>query len=293
MARVGFIGLGIMGTPMAANLVAAGHTVVGFSRRSVSVDRASERGVLAASSIQEVVHGADVIVTMLPDSPDVESVLLGPGGVLECATAEQLIIDMSSIRPDVARRVAEAAQARGVAVLDAPVSGGEVGAIEGTLSIMVGGTAEAFARGQEVFSAMGKTIVHVGPAGAGQTVKAANQLMVATNLQGLAEAVVFLEAHGVDVGPALDVLGGGLAGSTVLTRKSKNMTTREFTPGFRMDLFHKDMGIVQSAARDAGVSLLVGSLVAQVIAAVVAQGGATLDQSAMITIVDQLSRSKE
>jgi 2-hydroxy-3-oxopropionate reductase len=158
---------------------------------------------------------------------------------------------------------------------------------------MVGGTAEAFARGQEVFSAMGKTIVHVGPAGAGQTVKAANQLMVATNLQGLAEAVVFLEAHGVDVGPALDVLGGGLAGSTVLTRKSKNMTTREFTPGFRMDLFHKDMGIVQSAARDAGVSLLVGSLVAQVIAAVVAQGGATLDQSAMITIVDQLSRSKE
>lgn len=293
MARVGFIGLGIMGTPMAANLVAAGHTVVGFSRRTASIEKAAERGVLSASSIKDVVEGSDFVITMLPDSPDVEKVLLGEDGVLAFATKEQVIIDMSTIRPDVARAIAQKASERGVAVLDAPVSGGEAGAIEGVLSIMVGGTAEAFNKANEVFAAMGKTIVHVGPAGSGQTVKAANQLMVATNLQGLAEAVVFLEAHGVSVAPALEVLGGGLAGSTVLARKSKNMMTREFTPGFRMDLFHKDMGIVTSAAREAGVSLLVGSLVAQVIAAVVAQGGATLDQSSMITIVDKLSRPQD
>jgi 2-hydroxy-3-oxopropionate reductase len=291
VAKVGFIGLGIMGAPMAVNLVKAGHDVVGYSRTPSSVERLLEHGVVAGTSISDVVSGSDAVITMLPDSPDVEAVVLGSDGVFAHAPKGLLFIDMSSIRPDVATRVAKAGDALGIDVLDAPVSGGEAGAIEGSLSIMVGGSQTAFERARPYFDAMGRTIVRVGPSGAGQTVKAANQLIVAANIQGLAEAVVFLEAHGVEMAPAIEVLGGGLAGSTVLQRKATNMLERSFAPGFRLELHNKDLGIVQSAARDKGVTLLLGSLVAQVIGSLVARGDGGLDHSGMIRIVDELSNN--
>jgi 2-hydroxy-3-oxopropionate reductase len=290
MAGVGFIGLGIMGAPMASNLAGAGFQVTAFSRTPSSVARLTDRGVTAAASVAEVARQCDVVITMLPDSPDVESVALGDDGVFAHAAPGTLYIDMSTIRPDVAARVARHGASLGIDVLDAPVSGGEAGAVEGSLSIMVGGSADAFERATPYFEAMGRTIVHVGASpGSGQTVKAANQLIVAANIQGLAEAFVFLESHGVEMGPAILVLGGGLAGSTVMQRKSPNMLDRSFAPGFRLDLFHKDLGIVQAAARDKGVTLLLGSLVAQVVGSLVARGDGGLDHSAMIRIVDNLS----
>lgn len=279
-----------MGSPMAINLAAAGFEVRGFSRDMSKVSRVADKGVRSAKTLQELVENSDVVITMLPDSPDVESVVLGDGGVFQFAREGLLFIDMSSIRPDVASRIFHEGAERGIDVLDAPVSGGEAGAVEGSLSIMVGGELGAFDRAAPFFGAMGKTIVHVGPAGSGQTVKAANQLIVAANIQGLAEAVVFLEAHHVEMESAIQVLGGGLAGSTVLQRKSGNMLSRSFAPGFRLDLFHKDMGIVQAAAREKGVTTLLGSLVAQIIASLVARGDGELDHSAMIRIVDELSK---
>ena len=294
MAGVGFIGLGIMGAPMASNLAGAGFQVTAFSRTPSSVARLADRGVTAAASVAEVARQCDVVITMLPDSPDVESVALGEDGVFAHAASGTLYIDMSTIRPDVAARVARHGESLGIDVLDAPVSGGEAGAVEGSLSIMVGGSTGAFERAMPYFEAMGRTIVHVGASpGSGQTVKAANQLIVAANIQGLAEAVVFLESHGVEMGPAILVLGGGLAGSTVLERKSTNMLDRSFAPGFRLDLFHKDLGIVQTAARDKGVTLLLGSLVAQVVGSLVARGDGGLDHSAMIRIVDSLSMDSQ
>jgi 2-hydroxy-3-oxopropionate reductase len=290
MVTVGFIGFGIMGSPMATNLAKAGFDVVGFNRTPERVGALASEGITLATSIEELVRASDVIITMLPDSPDVESVALGESGVFAHAAPGLLFVDMSTIRPDVAAHLAKEAASRGIDALDAPVSGGEAGAIEGSLSIMAGGSSQAFERARPYFEAMGRTIVHVGPPGSGQTVKAANQLMVAANLQGLAEAVVFLEAYGVDMVPALEVLGGGLAGSTVLQRKSTNMLERSFAPGFRLSLFTKDMGIIQAAAREKGVTLLLGSLVAQTIASLVARGDGDLDHSAMIRVVDELSK---
>jgi len=291
MATVGFIGFGLMGAPMATNLAKAGFDVVGFSRTPERVSNLASDGITLASSLEALVHASDVVITMLPDSPDVEDVVLGDGGVFANAAPGLLYIDMSTIRPDVAVRIAQSAEAKSINALDAPVSGGEASAVEGSLSIMVGGSKEAYERARTVLTAMGRTIVHVGPAGSGQTVKAANQLIVAANLQGLAEAVVFLEAHGVELPSALEVLGGGLAGSAVLERKSQNMIERSFNPGFRLSLFQKDMGIVQAAAREKGVTTLLGSLLAQMISSLVARGDGDLDHSAMIRLVDELSRT--
>jgi len=289
MTTVAFIGLGIMGGPMAANLVKAGFDVAGYNRSPEPVKRLVDAGGRGAESVADAVRGADVIVTMVPDSPDVEDVTGGDDGVFANAEKGAIHVDMSTIRPDVAIRVAEAGRTAGLRVLDAPVSGGEAGAIEGSLSIMVGGEAADFEAAKPVLEAVGKTIVHVGPAGSGQTVKAANQLIVAGNIQLLAEAVVFLEAYGVDTEAALEVLGGGLAGSTVLNRKGPNMLTREFTPGFRLALHHKDLGIVTSAAREAGVVIPLGSAVAQLVAALVARGDGGLDHSGLLKLALELS----
>jgi 2-hydroxy-3-oxopropionate reductase len=289
MTTVAFIGLGIMGGPMAANLVKAGFEVVGYNRSPEPVKRLVDAGGRGAESVADAVRGADVIVTMVPDSPDVEAVTGGDDGVFAAAKSGAIYVDMSTIRPDVAVRVAEAGHKAGLRVLDAPVSGGEAGAVEGSLSIMVGGEPAEFAAAKPVLEAVGKTIVHVGPAGSGQTVKAANQLIVAGNIQLLAEAVVFLEAYGVDTKAALEVLGGGLAGSTVLNRKGPNMLSREFAPGFRLALHHKDMGIVTSAAREAGVVIPLGSAVAQLIAALVARGDGGLDHSGLLKLALELS----
>jgi len=286
MTTVAFIGLGIMGGPMAANLVKAGFDVVGYNRSPEKVKELVEKGGRGAEDVASAVGEADVVITMVPDSPDVEAV---SGEIFAGAREGTLYIDMSTIRPDVAVRVAEAGREAGVRVLDAPVSGGEAGAVEGSLSIMVGGSAEDFADARPVLDAVGKTIVHVGPAGSGQTVKAANQLIVAGNIQLLAEAVVFLDAYGVDMRSALEVLGGGLAGSTVLARKGDNMLAGEFKPGFRLALHHKDMGIVTSAAREAGVTIPLGAVVAQLVAAMVARGDGALDHSGLLKLTAELS----
>ena len=289
MTTVAFIGLGIMGGPMAANLVKAGFDVTGYNRSPDKVKALVDAGGSGAGSVAEAVRGADVIITIVPDSPDVEDVTGGDDGIFAHAEQGALYIDMSSIRPDVAVRVAQAGRDAGLRVLDAPVSGGEAGAVEGSLSIMVGGEADDFAAARPVLDALGKTVVHVGPAGSGQTVKAANQLIVAVNIEALAEAVVFLEAHGVDTQAALEVLGGGLAGSTVLQRKGRNMLARKFAPGFRLALHHKDLGIVQTAAREAGVAIPLGAAVSQLVAALVARGDGGLDHSGLLKLVTELS----
>jgi len=289
MKRIGFIGLGIMGGPMSANLVKAGFEVVGYNRSRTKVDRLVAAGGHAAQSIAEAVRGADLVATMLPDSPDVRAVLAGDSGVFATAAPGTPVVDFSTIRPDVAAELATAAEETGLKMLDAPVSGGEQGAIDASLSIMVGGRAEDFDAARPVLDALGKTVVHVGPSGSGQTVKAANQLVVAGIIELVAEAIVFLDAYGVDLEASLNVLGGGLAGSTVLARKGPGMLRREYAPGFRIELHDKDMGIVMAAARQAGVVIPLGAQVAQLIAALKARGDGGLDHSALLKLVEELS----
>ena len=289
MTNVTVIGLGIMGLPMAKNLVEAGYDVVGYNRSPDRTDQLVEAGGKGASSVAESVADADVVLTMVPDSPDVEGVVTGEDGVFAHAKQGTIWIDASSIRPDVAARLSKEAVAKGLRPLDAPVSGGEQGAIDAALSIMVGGEAAYFEVARPVLEAVGRTIVHVGPAGSGQTVKAANQLIVAGNIQLLAEAIVFLEAYGVDTDAALKVLGGGLAGSKVLDQKGRKMLERNFDPGFRLQLHHKDMGIVTSAAREAGVAVPLGAVVAQLVAATVNKGDGGLDHSGLFKLVEELS----
>jgi 2-hydroxy-3-oxopropionate reductase len=284
MAKIAFIGLGIMGMPMAVNLVRAGHEVTGYNRSPAKTERFAEQGGQAASNAQDAVGGAEFVITVLPDSPDVESVT---DDVLTAAGA--LWIDMSTISPATARAVASQAKEARLRPLDAPVSGGEQGAIDGTLSIMVGGDPADVEAARPVLDAVGKTIVHVGPTGAGQTVKAANQLIVAGTIGLVAEALTLLNAQGVDLKPAVEVLSGGLAGSAVLDRKALGMLAHEFAPGFRIDLHHKDLGIALDTAREAGVPLPLGAVTAQLMAAARAQGYGDLDHSALLLVLEQLT----
>ncbi len=289
MTTIAFIGLGIMGSPMAVHLQNGGHQVSGYNKQHDRSGPLVDAGGRKADSIADAVADAEIVAIMVPDSPDVQDVLLGEEGVFGSAKPGTLVIDFSSIRPDVTADLARAAKDGGFRLLDAPVSGGEAGAKNAALSIMVGGEAADFEAAKPVFDLVGKTVVHVGPSGAGQTVKAANQLIVGTHIQVLAEALVFLEAYGVDTAAALDVLGGGLAGSKVLEQKRANMLDRSFAPGFRIDLHHKDMGIVTSAAREAGVVLPVGAIVAQLMASARANGDGGLDHSALLRGVERLA----
>jgi 2-hydroxy-3-oxopropionate reductase len=289
MTTIAFIGLGIMGRPMARNLLQAGYDVVAYNRSRGPVEAHVSSGGRAADSVAEAVSGASAVITMLPDSPDVQSVAGGESGIFASAADGTLYVDMSTIRPDVARDLAAEGARHGIRVLDAPVSGGEQGAIDGTLSVMVGGTADAFEAAQPYLTALGKTIVHVGPAGAGQTVKAANQLIVAGTIELVAEAIVFLRGYGVDTEAAVRVLAGGLAGNAILDRKAQGMLAGTFEPGFRIDLHHKDLGIVTAAAREAGVVIPLGAVVAQLMASMRAQGYGGLDHSALLLLVEQLS----
>jgi 2-hydroxy-3-oxopropionate reductase len=289
MTDIAFIGLGIMGSPMAVHLARAGHTVVGYNRSPEKARPLVDAGGRAADSIAEAVTSADVICVMVPDSPDVQAVLADDDGVFAHAGTGALVIDFSSIRPGVSVQLARQAKEHGLRLLDAPVSGVESGAKNASLSIMVGGDAADFAAATPVFGAVGATIVHVGPSGSGQTVKAANQLIVAANIEALSEAVVFLEAYDVDTTAALEVLGGGLAGSQVLDQKKQNMLDRSFPPGFRIELHHKDLGILTAAAREAGVVVPVGSLVAELMASAKAVGDGALDHSGLLRGVERLS----
>ncbi len=287
MSGIGFIGLGVMGTPMAAHLVAAGHRVTGFDLSRDALDELVAAGGTAAASARDAVRGAEVVITVLPDHPQVEEVVLG--AVLDEVAPGTLLIDMSTIRPETSLAVAEEGAKRGVRVLDAPVSGGETGAKQATLSIMVGGAEADFAAARPVLDVLGKTVVHVGPHGAGQVVKAANQLVVGGIHALVAEAIVLLEASGVDAKAGLDVLAGGLAANRILDLKRDAMIAREFRPGFRIDLHHKDMGIALAAARQVDVALPVTGLIAQLIASGRAQGYGSLDHSALLKVIENLS----
>lgn len=289
VSTIAFIGLGIMGGPMAAHLVGAGHRVVGYNRSRPSVDRLVGQGGHASSSVAQAVDGADVVITMLPDSADVETVALGRGGILQHAEPGTLHLDMSSIAPATARRISAELGAVGVRALDAPVSGGEQGAVDATLSIMVGGEPEAFEAALPVLEVLGSTIVHVGGPGAGSTVKSANQLIVAGTIQVVAEAIGFLDAWNVDTRAAVRVLAGGLAGNRILDLRGDAMVDRSFRPGGRMALHHKDMGILLDAARSVGAATPVAALVAQLMAATCARGDGDLDHTALLKLVDEMS----
>ena len=289
MSRVGFVGLGTMGSPMAVNLVRAGHEVVGWNRSPERAGPLVDAGGTAAGSLQEAVRDADVVCLMVTDTPDVTEVLLGEDGVLATVEPGTVVVDFSTIRPDVTLELAAQAREAGVRLLDAPVSGGQVGAQRGLLSVMVGGDEDVVAEVRPLLEAVGRTVVHVGPSGAGQTVKAANQLLVAAHLQALSEAVAFLTAYGVDLEAALQVLGGGLAGSAVLEQKRDNVLEQTYEPGFTLALHHKDMGILAAAARERGVVTPLGALAGQLVASAVASGDGHLDHSALLRGVQRLS----
>jgi 2-hydroxy-3-oxopropionate reductase len=286
---IGFIGLGVMGDPMARNLIEAGHSLVVHNRSREPVQALAEVGAQAASGPREVAERSDVVITMLPDPAAVESVVLGEDGVLAGASEGDLLIDMSTIHPTVSVAVAQAAAERGVAALDAPVSGGDVGAKQGTLSIMVGGDAADVERARPLLEVLGRTIVHVGEAGAGQVVKACNQVVVAVTIAAVSEALVLGSKAGVDPERILDVLGGGLAANKVMEMRRTNFLEHDFTPGFRIDLHHKDLNIALESGDAYGVPLPVTGLVQQYMRALRAQGHGGDDHSGLLQLVEELA----
>ena len=282
---IGFIGLGVMGRPMALNLLAAGFALTVLDRTPSTVAALVESGAETAPTPRAVAERCDIIILMLPDSPDVEEVTVGSDGLLAGLRPGTLIIDMSTISPVVTRRLAALVEAAASGWLDAPVSGGDKGAIEGTLSIMVGGEEADFARAKPVLNVLGGTIVRLGPVGSGQTVKAANQIVVAAVFQGLAEALTLTKHSGVDTELVVAVLQGGLAHTRCLELRKANYLQGSYPPGFRVALHHKDLGIALDAGRAAGVPLPVTSLVREFMGSMIARGGEGLDHSGLITFV--------
>ncbi|MBS1881821.1 MAG: 2-hydroxy-3-oxopropionate reductase [Actinobacteria bacterium] len=286
---VGFVGLGVMGKPMARNLLGAGYPLVVHSRSNPPVEELVAAGATAATTPAEAAAAADVVITMLPDGPQVEEVFGGEDGIFAAARPGALLIDMSTIAPAVSRSLAATAAAGGFEVLDAPVSGGDVGAREGTLSIMVGGEASTAARARPVLEALGKTIVHVGPAGSGQVVKACNQLLVATTIVATSEALVLGERLGIDAAALLDVLSGGLAGNKVMEVRRPQLLSHEFTPGFKLDLHHKDLEIALGAGGNAGVPLPLTALVQQLVRGARAKGRGGEDHTVLLEAIEELA----
>lgn len=282
---VGFIGLGIMGRPMARHLLEAGFPLAVHSRSPGPVDELVSAGATRCESPREVAAASDVVVTMLPDTPDVELVLLGERGVRDGIRSGSLVVDMSTIDPIAARRIGRTLTETGAGMVDAPVSGGEKGAVKGTLSIMVGGRDEDVARAMPLFRAMGTTIVHVGEAGAGQVAKACNQLVVASTIQAVAEALALAERASVDPRKVREALLGGFAGSKILEIHGQRMIDRSFTPGFRARLHLKDAGIVREVAGELESPIRAFEVVADALARLVEAGGGELDHSALYTLV--------
>lgn len=287
--NIGFIGLGVMGKPMAGHLVDAGHEVVVFNRSRAKVDELETHGAVGALGPAQVGEKSDVVITMLPDSPDVEHVLFGTEGVVSTLRPGSLVIDCSTISPTAAIELAARLAEKGIAFVDAPVSGGEAGAIAGALAVMMGGEEEAVRRALDVLDAVAATLVHVGPVGAGQLVKAANQMLVAGNIALVGEAVTLLQRSDVNVDAALTVLGGGLAASKVLETKAPKMLTRDFEPGFRVDLHHKDLKIALAAAEQAQIAVPLTGVITQLVQALRSAGDGGLDHSALIKALERLS----
>ena len=288
--KVGFVGVGIMGAPMASNLAAAGHDLVLYNRTHEKAEAlADEIGATVAGNPKEVAQGCETVITMLPGPAEVEDVVAGEGGLLETAKRRTLIVDMSTSSPALARELARKGRELGVGVLDAPVSGGDVGAIEGTLSIMVGGGEGDFERARPLFDVMGKTVVHVGGPGAGQIVKASNQIVVALVIEAVSEALVLSSKAGVDTANAVEVLSGGLAANKVMEVKRDKLLNREFEPGGKVESHRKDLGIALESGRQYGVALPVTALVHEMFGALVAKGRSGWDHSALITLVEEWS----
>jgi 2-hydroxy-3-oxopropionate reductase len=291
--KVGFIGLGIMGRPMAKNLMEAGYELVVHNRSPEKAEELAKEGnATAAASPGQVAQACDIVITMLPDSPDVEAVVAGEGGVLEGIRDGALLVDMSTISPVVTKELSEMVREKGASMLDAPVSGGDVGAIEGALSIMVGGSEEDFERARPLFDVMGKAATHVGPIGAGQVVKACNQIVVALTIEAVSEALVLGSKGGVKPEKLVEALSGGLAGSAVMEAKKEKFFSHDFEPGFRIELHHKDLGIALAAGREYGVALPATAIVDQMLEALKAKGRGDRDHSALLTLMEEAAQHK-
>jgi 2-hydroxy-3-oxopropionate reductase len=289
LPNLGFIGLGIMGRPMARNLLAAGYRVTVLDHKPAAMAELAAEGATVGAVPREVAAASDVLITMLPDSPQVRDVYLGPDGAFEALRPGWLAIDMSSIAPSTARELATRATAAGADILDAPVSGGEPGAIAGTLSIMVGGSAAGLARARPILAALGTTIVHVGPAGAGQVVKACNQVVVGVVIEAVAEALLLGARAGVDPARIADVLQGGLAATRVLELRRDHFLSGSYEPGFRLRLHLKDLRNALELGREEGVALPAAALVDQLMRAAAASGRGDLDHSGLLTILEDLA----
>lgn len=286
---IGFIGLGIMGKPMAKNLINAGYPLVVYNRTASKAQELVAMGARQVGSPKEVAENAEIIITMVADSHDVEQVILGPAGVIEGARAGSIIVDMSSISPIVTQRIAAELATRKVAMFDAPVSGGEVGAVQATLSIMVGGDETLFGDVKPVLEKMGKSVVRVGAVGAGGVTKLSNQIIVAAALQGISEALVLAQKAGVDLLLVYEAIKGGMAGGRTLDMKAPKIAERNFEPGFKLDLHIKDLKNALQAGKALGVPLPSTSLIHELFSACSAQGNGQKDHSAIFTLIEQLA----
>jgi 2-hydroxy-3-oxopropionate reductase len=284
--KIGFVGLGIMGRPMAINLKNAGHEIFAPERKSLTAEIRAAVTVLADATA--VAAASDVVIVMVPDTPDVENALFGAGGIAAGLSAGKLVIDMSSISPVATKEFAARIAALGCDYVDAPVSGGEVGAKAASLTIMCGGTEAAFNRAKPLFDLMGKNITHIGDVGAGQVCKVANQIIVALNIQAAAEALVFAARAGADPAKVRQALMGGFASSRILEVHAERMINRTFNPGFRIRLHQKDLNLALSSARELGLALPNTAIAQQMMTSVSAHGGADLDHSALVQAIEDL-----
>ena len=285
--KVGFVGLGLMGKPMVRNLMKAGYDLVVHNRSRGKVEELAGEGAQAAEDPSEVAESSDIVFTMLPGPPEVREVVTGEGGLLRGAREGSLLVDMSTSSPVLAKELARTAREQGIGMLDAPVSGGDVGAVEGTLSIMVGGEEEDFGRARPLFEAMGKSIVHVGESGAGQTVKACNQIVVALTIEAVSEALVLGSKAGLDPAKVFEVLSGGMASNNVMEVKAEKFLSHDFEPGGKVEFHHKDLGIALEAGREHRVPLPVTTIVKEMFAALMAKGRSGWDHSALLTLIEE------
>jgi 2-hydroxy-3-oxopropionate reductase len=287
--KLGFIGLGIMGRPMALNLRRAGHALWVHGRRPVTMEMLVEAGAQACRSATDVAVNAEIIFIMVSDTPDVENIVLGETGLAHRLRPGQVIVDMSTISPASTRRLAQDLETRGVEMLDAPVSGGETGAINANLSIMVGGKEKTFQRVKPLFNVLGKNVVHVGDHGAGQVAKACNQIVAALTIEAVSEALTFARKNGVDAARVREALMGGFAGSKILEVHGQRMLDNDFKPGFKVKLHQKDLRIVIEDAHKLGIGLPGAALVAQHLNALMGSGDGELDSSAIVKVIERMS----